>query len=328
LYWLLSVLSLLSLLTSLSSFFTSLSSHFSFFFSLFLSPLSSFFSFFFLLSLSSLFSIWTFFEILYFIFSFLFSNEQLEKVLLSLPRLDPNSTECPTEMKVIGADVYMSGKPVRLLYYDGEEVLLARKCVRQIVRDLFIPAAKLEEMRGFVVVGTPGIGKTTLTNWVIASMRTQFPERPIVLHDWKSEKVPWIRLIEGNNVFELSVEDLGRRLNDPSLIYLADTGTGGSSGAPHHRGFAMITASPASAPKEYLKNSKHVKQVILPPWTKDECDAAFAAMAQLEPPPAHLPSREEYERRFQFAGGIPRCLFGSSAYAAQYKDRFERTIAS
>ena len=264
---------------------------------------------------------------------------QIEKLLKVLPTVKHSSSSdslgvvCPEGMKDIGAGVWMMPPPshdpdFQWLYLEEKGVpLFVRECVRTLCDEILLPSLASGEKRGFVVTGTPGIGKSVLTNWLVACTLSLFPDRPILLCDWQSPK--YMQLITKDGSVHV-IDDEWFVRSDKRLVYLAaDTG-----GDPKprdqliHAGFAVVTASPAAAPKEFLKHSPSMR-TLLPPWTWEECEAVFQAIQAMEPPPErHFPSRDEFERRFKFAGGIPRCLFGPQELSDRYEEGVTNAISN
>lgn len=158
---------------------------------------------------------------------------------------------------------------------------------------------------------------------MVACSLSLSPDRPIFLHDWQTNDM---RLITEDSV--RVVDNEWPVKTEKRLVYLADTG-----GDPKprdqliHAGFAVVTASPAASPKEFLKHSTSVR-VLLPPWTREECEAVYRAIQAMERPPKNFPSHEEFERRFLFAGGIPRCLFGPQELSDRYEEGVNSAISN
>ena len=262
---------------------------------------------------------------------------QIEKLLKVLPTVKHSSSSdslgvvCPEGMKDIGAGVWMMPPPshdpdFQWLYLEEKGVpLFVRECVRTLCDEILLPSLASGKKKGFVVTGTPGIGKSVLTNWLVACSLSLFPDRPIILHDWQNPK--FMRLITKDGSVRV-IDDDWFVMNDKKLVYLADTGGRQPRDQLIHAGFAVVTASPAAAPKEFLKHSTSVR-TLLPPWTQEECEAVFRAIQAMEPPPErYFPSRDEFERRFKFAGGIPRCLFGPQELSDRYEEGVNNAISN
>ena len=71
-----------------------------------------------------------------------------------------------------------SGSNFTWLYMKDPGPLFVRKCVRDICEKVIFPAILRNEgyERVCFVSGTPGIGKSVMTNWVIAMIRSYFNE--------------------------------------------------------------------------------------------------------------------------------------------------------
>ena len=239
----------------------------------------------------------------------------------------------PDCMEVIGDDIWMLRPPAKRifkwLYMDKAGPLFVRKCDREMCEKVIFPTI-LENpncRRGKIIMGTPGIGKSVLTNWVIAMIRSYFKDKDIYLFD-SSRDLRY--LIQRNGwcfrITEKYYDDAV--MDDKNAIVLIDAGGRRSFSAFKHAGFAMVTASSKVFPKEMAKGTFFSKG-YLSVWNWEDVEATFDV---LFPIPTYLQEKEksaqyeELERRYAFAGGVPKILFGDLDLADVYENDVDFAI--
>lgn len=243
-------------------------------------------------------------------------NKQVENVLKALPTLPVDPSELPVGMIDIGAGIWMlpPDPNVPWLYMNDPGPLFIRECARKLCDESVFPALESRERRGFVVSGTPGIGKSVLTNWFLAGSLSRSPDRPIYLIDWQ---IPQKGTLIAKNSVRTLLDEPDFVGFDQNLLYIADTG-----GDPKPRdklkcnGVSVVFASPAAIPREFLNKAGNTELCFLPPWSWEECEATWRVLSKISP---DFIDHEELERRFAFAGGIPRCLFGNQSVSNRYE---------
>ena len=92
----------------------------------------------------------------------------------------------PDCMKDIGNGMWMLPQPPdgsKWFYMKIKGPLFVRKCVRDICEQVVFPRLlqDTDDERVCMITGTPGIGKSVLTNWVIAMIRSYFKDKDIYL---------------------------------------------------------------------------------------------------------------------------------------------------
>ena len=109
-------------------------------------------------------------------------------------------------------------------------------------------------------------------------------------------------------------------MHNPDAIVLIDTGGKKSDDDFRHAGFAMVTASPAAIPKEMNKEALS-SLAYLPVWTKKEVDCAFKKFPDEDRQNMnlYLNGQTELNRRYAFAGGVPRIVFGLPGPVKRYE---------
>ena len=240
----------------------------------------------------------------------------------------------PEAMEDIGNGMWMLPQPPdgsKWFYMDIKGPLFVRKCVRDICEKVIFPAILRNEgeKRVCMITGTPGIGKSVMTNWVIAMIRSYFKDKDIYLFHF-SLKLRY--LIQRNGwCFEITKEYYNNAvMHNPDAIVLIDTGGKKSDDDFRHAGFAMVTASPAAIPKEMNKEALS-SLAYLPVWTKKEVYSAFIKFPsedrkQMIPPPNA--QENELKRRYAFAGGVPRIVFGLPGPVKRYEDGTNTAISN
>ena len=214
------------------------------------------------------------------------------------------------------------------LYVNNPGPLFVRKCVRDICEKVIFPAILRNEgyERVCFVSGTPGIGKSVMTNWVIAMIRSYFKNRDIYLYKAKSI---FRYLITSNGLcYQMNQEDDRVFLKDKNTIVLIDSGDDSPAPFFDHAGFALVTASPKALPKEMQKETNS-SWAYLSVWDVEDILAAYFCLN----PDDKFGSKEqadasyaEMRRRYAFAGGVPRILFGESGLVKKYEGAVDPAI--
>ena len=240
----------------------------------------------------------------------------------------------PDCMEVIGEDIWMLRQPAKSdfpwLYRDKPGPLFVRKWDREICEKVIFPTIlnNPNRRRGNIITGTPGIGKSMLTNWVIAMIRSYFKDKDIYLFDTVRKDLFLIQ--SDGRCFKLTEEQYEDAVKqDKNAIVLVDTGGRDVGDGYGHAGYIMVTASPKAIPTETVKE-EFMSKAYLPVWEWKEVQTAFNAMFPV-PGYARIEGKanqyEELERRFKFAGGVPRILFGEPIIANDYEDMLDDAIA-
>ena len=238
----------------------------------------------------------------------------------------------PEAMEDIGNGMWMLPQPPdgsKWFYMDIKGPLFVRKCVRDICEKVVFPRLlqNTNDKRVCMITGTPGIGKSVMTNWVIAMIRSYFKDKDIYLFHF-SLKLRY--LIQRNGwCFEITKEYYNNAvMHNPDAIVLIDTGGKKSDDNFKHAGFAMVTASPAALPTEMEKEA-HSNWAYLSVWEVEDILAAYFYLN----PDDKFGSKEqadasyaEMKRRYAFAGGVPRILFGESGLVKKYEGAVDPAI--
>ena len=232
----------------------------------------------------------------------------------------------PACMGVVGNDMWVleqpSGSNFTWLYMEKKGPLFVRKCVRDICEKVIFPAILQNEgeKRVCMISGTPGIGKSVMTNWVIAMIRSYFKNRDIYLVKAKSI---FGYLIKSDGLcYQIEQKDGVYLLMDKNTIVLVDTGGKFPPDFVDHAGFAMVTASPKALPKEMKKESNY-SRAFLSVWGLQDILAASSVLHPYENFGSQEQMNQSYAelwRRHEFAGGVPRILFGNSVSVLEYED--------
>ena len=164
----------------------------------------------------------------------------------------------PDCMEVIGDDTWVLRPPeksyFKWLYRDERGPLFVRKCDRDMCEKVIFSSIlrHTNKKRVCFVSGTPGIGKSVFTNWVIAMIRSYFMDKDIYLFHF-SHKLRY-KIQRNGWCFEITKEYYNNAvMHNPDAIVLIDTGGKKSDDDFKHAGFALVTASPAAIPKEMKK---------------------------------------------------------------------------
>ena len=237
-------------------------------------------------------------------------------------------------MKPIGKNIWALPQPanreITWLYMDEPGPLFLRGCDIEMCEQVIFPRIlkNPNRRRGNIITGTPGIGKSVMTNWVIAMIRSYFKEKDIYLfHSLNNLQF----LIKSNGrCFELTPEQYKYAVQrDKDAIILADTGGEKKDASYLHAGYIMVTASPRAIPKELYKES-NVELAFLEPWNREDVRAMFDELSKIqkyESIKGEGPQFEELMRRYEFAGGVPRVLFGNLNKANLYDSQVSSAIS-
>ena len=238
----------------------------------------------------------------------------------------------PDCMKDIGNGMWMLPQPPEStdwLYMQIEGPLFVRKCVRDICEQVVFPRLlrHTNKKRVCMITGTPGIGKSVLTNWVIAMIRSYFEDKDIYLYDALNDLRYEIQ--RDGSCFDITKEYYDDAvMHNPNAIVLVDTGGEQNIPSFKHAGFAMVTASPAALPKEMEKETNS-SWAYLSVWDVEDILAAYFCLN----PDDKFGSKEqadasyaEMKRRYAFAGGVPRILFGESGLVKKYEGAVDPAI--
>ena len=239
----------------------------------------------------------------------------------------------PDCMKDIGNGMWMLPQPPdgsKWFYMDIKGPLFVRKCVRDICEQVVFPRLlqNTDDKRVCMITGTPGIGKSVLTNWVIAMIRSYFEDKDIYLYDALNDLRYEIQ--RDGSCFRITKEYYDDAVMDnPNAIVLVDTGGEQNIPSFKHAGFAMVTASPAAIPKEMNKETLS-SLAYLPVWTKGEVDCAVKKFLKKDRQNMnlYLIGQKELDRRYAFAGGVPRILFGEQDSVNEYEKDTDTAISS
>ena len=231
----------------------------------------------------------------------------------------------PDCMKDIGNGMWMLPQPPdgsKWFYMKIKGPLFVRKCVRDICEQVAFPRLlqDTDDERVCMITGTPGIGKSVLTNWVIAMIRSYFEDKDIYLYDALNDLRYEIQ--RDGSCFRITKEYYDDAVMDnPNAIVLVDTGGEQNIPSFKHAGFAMVTASPAAIPKEMRKESNFSK-AFLSVWEIEDILAAYRVLNRKD----KFGSKEQADaswaelwRRIAFAGGVPRILFGKPGLVEDYE---------
>ena len=240
----------------------------------------------------------------------------------------------PDCMKDIGNGMWMLPQPPdgsKWFYMDIKGPLFVRKCVRDICEKVVFPRLlqNTNDKRVCMISGTPGIGKSVLTNWVIAMIRSYFKDKDIYLFHF-SHKLRY-EIQRNGWCFEITKEYYNNAvMHNPDAIVLIDAGGPDAPGDFKHAGFAMVTASPAAIPKEMRKESNFSK-AFLSVWEIEDILAAYRVLNRKD----KFGSKEQADaswaelwRRIAFAGGVPRILFGKPGLVEDYEADVAPAISS
>ena len=228
-------------------------------------------------------------------------------------------------MEDIGNGMWMLPQPPdgsKWFYMDIKGPLFVRKCVRDICEQVVFPRLlqNTNDKRVCMITGTPGIGKSVMTNWVIAMIRSYFKDKDIYLYDAVNDLRYEIQ--RDGSCFEITKEYYDDAvMHNPNAIVLVDTGGEPNIPSFKHAGFAMVTASPKAIPKEMRKESNFSK-AFLSVWEIEDILAAYRELNRKD----KFGSKEQADaswaelwRRIAFAGGVPRILFGKPGLVEDYE---------
>ena len=231
--------------------------------------------------------------------------------------------EKPQCMGVIDGDIWVLQPPdfpnFTWLYMQEPGPLFVRKCVREICEQVILPMITESQFpRGTVITGTPGIGKSALTNWVIAMIRSYFTWKDIYIHHAETNRS---YLIQRNGYcYELEKKQYEHAVQqNRDAIVLIDSGGSSPPALFEHVGYAMVTATPKAIPKTNAKEPRF-PTVYIPVWTRTEIFAVLLNVAR-----KHLIEQNilEYhlvalEKRYEVVGGVVRVMFGNQIFADTY----------
>ena len=117
-------------------------------------------------------------------------------------------------------------------------------------------------------------------------------------------------------------------MKDKNTIVLIDSGDDSPAPFFDHAGFALVTASPKALPKEMQKETNS-SWAYLSVWDVEDILAAYFCLN----PDDKFGSKEqadasyaEMRRRYAFAGGVPRILFGESGLVKKYEGAVDPAI--
>eukprot|EP01122_Echinamoeba_exundans_P015664 TRINITY_DN754_c0_g2_i1.p1 TRINITY_DN754_c0_g2~~TRINITY_DN754_c0_g2_i1.p1 ORF type:complete len:616 (-),score=103.63 TRINITY_DN754_c0_g2_i1:292-2139(-) len=240
--------------------------------------------------------------------------------------LSPDKLPSGTEVLSNASEASMGAETVALVLEDaqwihGSSALVLRQCGRRLY-ELF-KAIPIPSRRA-IIIGTPGIGKSWLSNYFLYRASQEGRE---VVFEHVGRRVAWCFRNDGTVETLRNVGD--RRyleaVQREGVLYLFDAG-GGSPSEPLTTEWrpsdpdTVVFASPNK--KHYNQFSKsNTYEFFYPPWTWPDILAAQPFMAR------NTISYAELSRRFYHLGGVPRFLFAPEAIFEKVIRRLNAALA-
>ena len=239
----------------------------------------------------------------------------------------------PDCMEVIGDDTWVLRLPeksyFKWLYTDERGPLFVRKCDRDMCEKVIFPTILQcsDSNRGNFITGTPRMGKSVFTNWVVAMIRSYFKDKDIYIYDAQYRDRSLIKSNGRCYEIEQKQYEYGVR-NDKNAITLIDTGCDQKIPTFRHAGYTMVTASSKAMPKA-MDNEMNRSTAYLTVWSFSDVIAEANLLFSIGKLPRckgkdAIFSRLKYS--YTFAGGVPGILFIDSDEVNFYDDCVELSI--
>ena len=184
-------------------------------------------------------------------------------------------------------------------------IFLKSFLVRQAYEHLYEKISNNKDVRVFLVIGNPGIGKTVFLQYVLMKV---LKKKSNVLYVKKSQNLSIYFDIFENK----ATAYFGKRIpavqegfsDDDNMLLLIDAASTQSQTLSVGNFRAIVASSPnVSNYKEFEKDYK-LKKYYMPVWSYDELEKASSIEKN-----SHL---TDMKKRFEKFGGIPRIIFESS----------------
>ena len=239
----------------------------------------------------------------------------------------------PDCMEVIGDDTWVLRLPeksyFKWLYTDERGPLFVRKCDRDMCEKVIFSTILQcsDSNRGNFITGTPRMGKSVFTNWVVAMIRSYFKDKDIYIYD--AQYLDRSLIKSNGRCYEIEQKqyEYGVR-NDKNAITLIDTGCDQKIPTFRHAGYTMVTASSKAMPKAMDKEMNRSTK-YLTVWIFNDVMVAADVLISAGQLYRHGGKNEFFRSlkyRYPFAGGVPGILFIDGDEVGIYDDHAELSI--
>ena len=226
--------------------------------------------------------------------------------------------------------MFQDDTPFKWLYMESNRPILVRKSDRDICEDVISTIKENNPLvRGTIITGTSGIGTSVLTNWLLAAIRSFFPERDIFIYDAGKQHRSLIK--SGGRCYELvdsQYRDSVER--DVKSIVLIDIGCSTPIKNYNYAGYVVVTSSTDKIPERINENPRFCIR-FLTVWSWEEAKAGYLIWKYNGGP---IPKSEQIleeefkglRARYNIVGGVAKYLFCDDATTALYEKEFHNAI--